>query len=113
MEDKEYENAYREALEALYRRRKTIDQPYQGNDGLRYCRIDGLPLTDFGVVKEAWGDLLTAEILNKHEENESQVGCCAGGDRLWEEYCIATRQYLKVFAEHYAAARRHDAMDMY
>jgi hypothetical protein len=58
-----YERAYSEARAVLHRRGKRVESPVIGDGGLRTCRVDGLPLTDRELLREAWGDCLAAEIL--------------------------------------------------
>ena len=59
----EYEQAYREARAVLHRRGKKIEAPYEGPDGLRYCRVDGRPLSDRELFREAWDDRIADELL--------------------------------------------------
>ena len=63
MKNGEYEKAYSEARAVLYRRGKRLEKPTLGDDGARYCRVDGLPLTDRELLQEAWGESLANEIL--------------------------------------------------
>ena len=58
-----YERAYSEARAVLHRRGKVVGSPTVGAGGVRMCRVDGLPLTDRELLREAWGDCLAAEIL--------------------------------------------------
>jgi hypothetical protein len=60
-----YEEAYWKAREVLYRREKKVGKPVYRQDGLRYCPVDGSPLTDRDVLKEAWGLELADEILRE------------------------------------------------
>jgi hypothetical protein len=63
MKSGEYERAYSEARAVLYRRGKRLEKPSLGPDGIRYCSVDGTPLTDRELLQEAWGESLAAEIL--------------------------------------------------
>lgn len=63
MKNGEYERAYSEARAVLYRRGKRLEKPTFGDDGVRYCRVDGIPLTDRELLQEAWGESLASEIL--------------------------------------------------
>ena len=63
MKNGEYEKAYQEARAVLYRRGKRLEKPTLGDDGKRYCRVDGEPLTDRDLLREAWGESLANEIL--------------------------------------------------
>jgi hypothetical protein len=65
----QYEKAYLDAREVLYFRGKKVAKPTVGEDGFRYCPVDGFLLTDRGVFKEAWGDQLADEILREQTEN--------------------------------------------
>jgi hypothetical protein len=65
MENDVYEQAYSEARAVLHRRGKTVESPSFGSDGIRYCRVNGLPLTDREVFKDAWGERLAEEILRE------------------------------------------------
>ena len=58
-----YERAYSEARAVLHRRGKIVGNPILGAGGVRTCLVDGLPLTDRELLREAWGDCLAAEIL--------------------------------------------------
>ena len=62
-----YERAYSEARAVLHRRGKKVEAPVLGAGGIRMCQVDGLPLTDGDLLREAWGDRLAAEILLEHE----------------------------------------------
>ena len=64
----QYEKAYFDAREVLHFRGKKVARPNLGEDGLRYCPVDGSPLTDRGVFKEAWGETLADEILRERVE---------------------------------------------
>jgi len=58
-----YERAYSEARAVLHRRGKVVENPTIEPGGVRMCVVDGLPLTDRELLREAWGDCLAAEIL--------------------------------------------------
>ena len=58
----DYEQAYRDAREVLYLRGKQVGKPQRRRDGVRYCPLDGKPLTDREILIEAWGAELVAEI---------------------------------------------------
>jgi hypothetical protein len=62
-----YEHAYSEARAVLHRRGKIIESPAIGGDGIRHCRVNGLPLTDWELFKDAWGERLADEILQDRE----------------------------------------------
>jgi len=63
MKSKEYEEAYWEARDALFRRGKSVGMPVPGREGIRECNIDGTPLTDRELFTEAWGGALAEDIL--------------------------------------------------
>jgi hypothetical protein len=67
MKNEAYEQAYYEARAVLHRRGKILDRPAFGSDGIRYCRVDGLPLTDRELLKDAWGEGLAEEILHERD----------------------------------------------
>ena len=71
MNNGEFEKIYREARAVLHRRGKAVGSPTTGHDGLRYCRIDGTPLTDCEVLKEAWGENLADEILRERPDQRA------------------------------------------
>jgi hypothetical protein len=62
-----YEHAYSEARAVLHRRGKIVETPTVGSDGIRSCRVNGLPLTDRELFKEAWGERLADEILQEQD----------------------------------------------
>jgi hypothetical protein len=64
MNIEEYEEAYREARDALYRRGKKVGMPTPGREGLRQCNVNGTPLTDGELFTEAWGRVLADDILS-------------------------------------------------
>jgi hypothetical protein len=63
MNSEEYEEAYREARDALYRRGKRIGMAAPGREGLRECSVNGALLTDRELFTEAWGGALADDIL--------------------------------------------------
>jgi hypothetical protein len=58
-----YERAYSEARAVLHRRGKIVANPTIEAGGIRFCCVDGVPLTDPELLREAWGECLAAEIL--------------------------------------------------
>jgi hypothetical protein len=64
MNSEEYEEAYREARNALYRRGKKVGMPAPGREGLRECSVNGTRLTDGELFTEAWGQVLADDILS-------------------------------------------------
>ena len=71
MKNDAYEQAYCEARAVLHRRGKIIEKPAFGSDGIRYCRVDGLLLTDRELLKDAWGEGLAEEILRERDVTPS------------------------------------------
>ena len=67
MNDDAYEQAYSEARAVLHRRGKILEKPVFGSDGIRYCCVDGLLLTDRELLKDAWGEGLAEEILHERD----------------------------------------------
>jgi hypothetical protein len=67
MKNDGYEQAYYEARAVLHRRGKILERPTYGSDGIRFCRVDGLPLTDRELLKDAWGEGLAEEILHERD----------------------------------------------
>jgi hypothetical protein len=60
--DYDYEQAYRDARDVLHLRGRQVGKPQRRHDGVRYCPLDGQPLTDREILTEAWGAELVAEI---------------------------------------------------
>lgn len=110
MGNEEYEKAYREAREALYRRGKEVSGPQRGPDGVRYCRIDGLPLKDCDLLREAWGEKLTYEILSEWTESQAHPLTCQKCERCLSEYRDATRLYVRLFTKNQIVSNRHDSV---
>jgi hypothetical protein len=67
MKNDAFEQAYHEARAVLHRRGKIVERPAFESDGIRYCRVDGLPLTDRELLEDAWGDGLAEEILRERD----------------------------------------------
>src|SRR5580704_10296323 len=95
----QYEKAYLDARDVLYLRGKKVAKPTFGEDGLRRCPVDGSPLTDRGVFKEAWGDQLADEILRELAESNSLHNCCSECDWIWLQFTDATQRYIETFTQ--------------
>jgi hypothetical protein len=67
MKNDVFEQAYYEARSVLHRRGKIVERPVYGSDGIRHCRVDGLPLTDRELLRDAWGEGLAEEILQERD----------------------------------------------
>ena len=67
----EYELAYREARAVLHRRGKIVGIRCADLNGLRYCRVDGRPLGDREIFREAWDDSLADELISEHFERHT------------------------------------------
>ena len=78
MKNDAYEHAYSEARAVLHRRGKVVESPTIGSDGIRYCRVNGLPLTDRELFKDAWGERLAEEILRERDVRPPQSRAPAG-----------------------------------
>ena len=110
MRSDDYEKAYRDAREVLYLRGKKIGRQIYSQDGLRYCLVGGLPLTDREVFKEAWSEATADEILHDLAECISPYSHgCRECDKLWEKYELATAGYLEIFTIHRTAADKQDS----
>ena len=108
MRNEAYERAYCDAREVLYNRGKKVCGPHHGL-GIRYCRVDGLPLTDRELLIEAWGERLADEILAELARSESLPNCCPEGNRLWLQYAAATKHNLQILIEQQITARKLDS----
>jgi hypothetical protein len=77
----EYEEAFWQAKNALYRRGKRIGRTLENSYGVRLCMVDGIPLTDRELLIEAWGSSLADEII---ADDEAATGAkqCAGQGQL-------------------------------
>ena len=110
MNSDQYERAYREAREALYRRGKKTGRQVYGKDGLRYCVVDGLPLSDWRVFKEAWNEEIAGEIwqsLTNYVSATPQE--CPECRKLWHQYHLATASYLENFKMQQMAVNSGDS----
>ena len=67
MKNDAYEEAYNEARAVLHRRGKRVESPTTSADGTRFCHVDGVPLTDRELFKDAWGEVLAEEILQEQD----------------------------------------------
>jgi len=89
--DNEYERAYRDALNVLFRRGRQVGRPHKGTDGTRRCQVDRVSMTDLEVLREAWGELLARDILR---ERDALSNACSECDRLWTRYSELLGRYL-------------------
>ena len=94
MTQEEYGKAYIEARDVLYRRGKVVGKPQVTATG-RLCPIDGNPLSDLGLFREAWGEALAHELtINTYVSIIAEAvlpNCC---DKLWKECLAAKRELL-------------------
>ena len=94
MTQEEYGKAYIEARDVLYRRGKVVGKPQVTATG-RVCPIDGNPLSDLGLFREAWGEALAHELtINTYVSIIAEAvlpNCC---DKLWKECLAAKRELL-------------------
>jgi hypothetical protein len=107
--DEEYEQIYYEAREVLYRRGKELGKPVRSDDSLRRCPVDNALLTDRELLREAWGVVLSEEILSEYVRQELP---CTDCDRLWREYSQATRYYLGLVTGHVSAENKHEVIEL-
>src|SRR6266849_5333755 len=100
MDNDHYEKTYRDAREALYLRGRKIGKQTYSQYSLRYCDVDGLPLSDREVFKQAWSADIADEILRDRADHiKSLPQHCPECDRLREEFAHATAQYLKIIGQ--------------
>jgi hypothetical protein len=105
----DYEKAYCDAREVLYNRGKKIGGPLRVTVGVRYCTVDGLPLTDRDLLIEAWGERLADEIIVELAGPDSPPACCPEANRLWQQYSDVTRRNLKILIQQQVAASKQDS----
>lgn len=103
MTKQEFDKVYFDAREALYRRGRMVGGPIICKDGVRRCLVDGVLLIDGDLLKEAWDERLAGEILADLAESETIPSHCDECECLWRAYSVATRRYLRVFADQQAA----------
>jgi len=105
MTQEEYGKAYIEARDVLYRRGKVVGKPQVTATG-RVCPIDGNPLSDLGLFREAWGEALAHELtINTYVSIIAEAvlpNCC---DKLWRECLAAKRELLGLIKQ-----RREDQL---
>ena len=105
MTQEEYGKAYIEARDVLYRRGKVVGKPQVTATG-RVCPIDGNPLSDLGLFREAWGEALAHELtINTYVSIITEAvlpNCC---DKLWRECLAAKRELLGLIKQ-----RREDQL---
>ncbi len=105
MTQEEYGKAYIEARDVLYRRGKVVGKPQFTATG-RVCPIDGNPLSDLGLFREAWGEALAHELtINTYVSIIAEAvlpNCC---DKLWRECLAAKRELLGLIKQ-----RREDQL---
>ena len=108
MKNEEYEKAYYDAREILHNRGKKISSPLFGPNLIRSCIVDGFSLSDYDLLKEAWGEMLAQEILRELAESDSLPNCCPEGNRLWQEYSDSMRLNLEILIKQQSAANKQD-----
>jgi hypothetical protein len=59
--DEEYEDIYREAVHCLGET-SPIGFPFQQQDGIRVCEVDGRLLSDDQVIELWWGKEIAAQV---------------------------------------------------
>src|SRR5260370_6722665 len=109
MTNEEYEKAYYDAREILHNRGKKIGCPVFGPDLVRSCAVDGFLLNDLDLLKEAWGENLTQEILMELAESDSLPNCCPEGNRLWQKFSDSSRLNLEILINQQTAANKNDS----
>jgi hypothetical protein len=81
MNNDAYEQAYTEARAVLHRRGRLVESPTISGEGIRYCRVNGLPLTDRELFKDAWGEGLAEEILREQDSGFPETGAAGASKR--------------------------------
>jgi hypothetical protein len=108
MTQEEYGEAYLEARDVLYRRGKAVGKPKLTTEG-RFCLVDGAPLSDAGLFREAWGDGLANEMTVNMSSipvmAEAAATCCC--DELLSECLAANRNLLTALKR-----RRYDQIEI-
>ena len=104
-----YEKTYKDAREALYLRGRKVGKQTYSQDRLRYCYVDGLPLSDQQVFKQAWSEDIADEILGARIEHfRSLPQHCPECDRLWGKFAHSTEQYLIITKQQTTADSQND-----
>ena len=100
MTQEEYGRAYLEARDVLYRRGKVVGKPQLTATG-RVCPIDGNPLSDLGLFREAWGGAVAQKLtISTYVSIITEAvlpNCC---DKLWRECLAAKRDLLALIKQH-------------
>jgi hypothetical protein len=99
--DNEYERAYRDALNVLFRRGRQVGRPHKSKDGTRRCQVDRVSMTDLEALREAWGEALARDILR---ERDARDNACSECDRLWTRYSELMGRYLTAIRSKLAEA---------
>ena len=107
MQSPGYEQSYRDAKEALYRRGKRIGNTLRDMNRVRFCSVDGVALTDYELLAEAWGQSLADEIFSGSAG--APLGeICRKCDFLSSEHDLAVQRYRRIFTNQLSAERRRD-----
>jgi len=88
----QYEEAYRQAREALFRRGKAVGRPVRSWDSIRRCPVNGRLVTDRELFLDAWGEKLAEQILPKSAN-------CSDCGQLWREYDVVTKQNVALLLQ--------------
>src|SRR5882672_5145347 len=99
MTKQEYDAAYRDARETLYRRGKRVGCPSHRADGLRQCPVDGTWLVDRTLLALAWGEALADEIVREWVGPNILPPGCTECETRWRQYDSANEHLLKLMKE--------------
>jgi len=101
MDSNPYEKSYRDARERLILRGKDIG-PVTYRDGIRYCPVEGMLLSDRNIFAEAWSEEIADAIIDEHtvmgdqSESTARSFSCTECERLLLAYSFSNETYLEV-----------------
>ena len=101
MDSNPYEKSYRDARERLILRGKDVGQATY-LDGIRYCAVEGMLLSDRNIFEEAWSEEIADAILQEHSVMGDQSIAiarsftCTECERLLLAYSFSNETYREV-----------------